>query len=194
MKVSLVILTLMLQQQVPHANTLINAGNIRRMVRSADSDTLAVHLLAMLREEPSGALDPHNSTMLRIIMKGHEKEFRRMFRLSRNVFEAVFHEISPFLREGNSYNRQQNIPARMKLGIALYYMAHGGDAAHLECSSGLTKATALKYVHQVAALICSQLAGKWMGESLLKEDGYMEGCRERFRLRNGFPYVGRNGV
>ena len=74
-----------------------------------------------------------------------------MFRLSRNVFEAVFHEISPFLREGNSYNRQQNIPARLKLGIALYYMAHGGDAAHLECASGLTKATALKYEHQVAA-------------------------------------------
>jgi len=68
MKVSLVILTLMLQQQVPHANTLINAGNIRRMVHSADSDTLAVHLLAMLREEPSGALDQHNSTMLRIVM------------------------------------------------------------------------------------------------------------------------------
>ena len=58
MKVSMVIMTLMLQQQVPHANRLINAVNIRRMAtmvcsHGADSDTLAVHLLAMLREDPS---------------------------------------------------------------------------------------------------------------------------------------------
>ena len=189
MKVAMVIMTVMLHQQVHHANAF-NSVNIRRMMRSSDSDALVVHLLATMREQPSGALDPHNCHLLRIIMRGHEIEFRRMFRLSRNVFEAVFHEISPFLRDGNSRNKKQNIPSRLKLGIALYYMAHGGDAAHLESASGLTKATALKYVHRVAALICSQLAQKWMGESLLKEDGYMEGCRERFRLRNGFPYVG----
>ncbi len=78
----------------------------------------------------------------------------------------------------------------MKLGIALYYMAHGGDAMHLEAASGLSKATALKYVHQVADLICTHLTKTWMGETLLKDDGFMELCRKRFRLRNGFPLVG----
>ena len=113
-----------------------------------------------------------------------------MFRLSRLVFEAVLAELSPFLTDGRSRNSQQNIPARLKLGVALYYMAHGGDAIHLESASGLSKATALKYVHEVAELICAHLAKKWMGEALLEEDGYMDGCRERFRLRNGFPLVG----
>ena len=89
-----------------------------------------------------------------------------------------------------SCNSEQNISARLKLGIAPYYMAHCGDAIHLEAASGLSKATALKYVHQVAELICTHLTKKLMGETLLKDDGYMEGCRERFCLRNGFPLVG----
>ena len=94
------------------------------------------------------------------------------------------------LTDSNSRKFEQNISARLKLGIALYYMAHGGDAIHLEAASGLSKATALKYVHQVAELICTHLTKKLMGETLLKDDGYMEGCRERLRLRNGFPLVG----
>jgi hypothetical protein len=72
-----------------------------------------------------------------------------MFRLSRFVFQTVLAEISPYLIDSNSRNSEQNISARLKLGIALYYMAHCGDAIHLEASSGLSKATALKYVHQV---------------------------------------------
>ncbi len=112
------------------------------MVRSSDSDALAVHLLAMMRDEPSGVLDPHNSHLMRAIMKGKEKQFRRMFRLSRNVFEAVLEEISPFLLDGNSRNHKQNIFSRLKLGVGLYYMAHGGDAVHLKSASGLSKALA----------------------------------------------------
>ncbi len=121
-------------------------------------------------------------------MKGNEEQFRRMFRLSRYVFEAVLQELSPYLQDGNSRNNQENLSARLKLGVALYYMAHGGDAIHLE--AGSAKATALKYVHQVADLICTHLKQKWMGEALLTKDKYMDGCRERFRLRNGFPLVG----
>jgi hypothetical protein len=48
--------------------------------------------------------------------------------------------------------------SRLKLGAALYYMAHGGHAFHLESASGLSKPTALKYVHEVADLFCSKLA------------------------------------
>ncbi len=89
-----------------------------------------------------------------------------------------------------SSNSQQNVSARIKLGAALYYMAHCENAIHLEAASGLSKAIALKYVHQVAELICHKLSKNWMGEARLKEDGYMNACREHFRLRNGFPLVG----
>ena len=113
---------------------------------------------------------------------------RRMFRLSHDAFETVLAEISS--TDSNSCNSEQNISASLKLGIALYYMAHGGDAMHLEAASGLSKATALKYVHQVADLICTHLTKTWMGETLLKDDGFIERCRERCRLRNEFPLVG----
>ena len=82
---------------------------------------------------------------------------------------------------GSSRNHQQDIPAHLKLGVALYFMAHAGDAVHLEAASGLSKATALKYVHEVAELICTHLTKKFMSKALLEEDGYMDGCRERFR-------------
>jgi hypothetical protein len=39
--------------------------------------------------------------------------------------------------------------AELKIGVAasvaLYFVAHGGDAIHLEAASGLLKATPLKY-------------------------------------------------
>ena len=76
-----------------------------------------------------------------------------MFRVSHNVFMVILDDLEPFLLDGNSTNVQQNIIAPLKLAIALYYMAHGGDAAHLEMVSGLSKPTALKYLHQVAELM-----------------------------------------
>ena len=83
-------------------------------------------------------------------MRGNELQFRRMFRVFRRVFEALLDELEPFLHDGRSRNSQQNVPACLKLGVALYYMAHGGDAIHLEAASGLSKANALKYVHEAA--------------------------------------------
>ena len=63
-------------------------------------------------------------------------------------FEEVLAELSPFLNDGTSRNSRHtlNIPAGLKLGVALYYMVHGGDAVHLEAASGLSESTALKYV------------------------------------------------
>jgi hypothetical protein len=61
-------------------------------------------------------------------------------------------------------------------------MADSGNAIHLEAASGLSKATALKYVHQVANLMCTHLTKKWMGEALLKDDGYMESLQKAISL------------
>jgi hypothetical protein len=61
---------------------------------------------------------------------------------------------------------------------------------HLEAASGLSKATALKYLHKVAKFICSKLAQKWMGEIILNDPNYMCANRERFRARNGLSKVG----
>ena len=165
----------------------------RHISISSHRNTLLEMLLLSTREGreiPSGDLDPLNSSINLRILKGKDKRFKQMFRLSRNVFNCLLHELVPFLDDGKSRNHRQNVPASLKLGVALYFFAHGWDAFYLEAASGLSKPTALKYVHQVAELICTKLAPQWMGPVLLKQDNYMESNRERFRLRNGVPYVG----
>ncbi len=104
------------------------------MVRNTSDDSVVVHLLAALREEPTGVNDPHTSEIIKKIRKGNEIQFRRMFRVSRLVFEAVhmLAELSPFLDDRASRKHQQNFPARLRLGVELYFMAHGGDAIHLK--------------------------------------------------------------
>jgi hypothetical protein len=58
-------------QQNGHAN----AANLRTMARTTSSDDLVVHLLASLREEPTGVNDSHNSALIRRILWGDEKQF-----------------------------------------------------------------------------------------------------------------------
>ena len=98
-----------------------------------------------------------------------------MFRLSRKVFNTILEVLSPFLNDGMSRNHQQNVSASLKLGVALYCFAHGGDSFHLEAASGLSRPTALKYVHQVAELICTKLGPHWMGPALLEQEGLSRG-------------------
>jgi hypothetical protein len=45
------------------------------MAHGTSSDELVVHLLAALREEPTGVNDPHYFDLIRRIMKGNEKQF-----------------------------------------------------------------------------------------------------------------------
>ncbi len=47
-------------------------------------------------------------------------------------------------------------------------MAHGTDAIHPEAASGLSKATALKYVDQVAELICTHLTNIMDGRNIIE--------------------------
>ena len=129
-KLAMVNMTVIAQQ-----NGHANAANLRRMARTTSSDDLVVHLLTCLREEPTRVNDPHNYDMSRKILWGNEKQFRRMFRLSRDVFETVLAETWPYLTDSNSRNSEQNISACFKLGIEFYCMAHGGDAIHLEAAS-----------------------------------------------------------
>jgi hypothetical protein len=160
---------------------------------TARDDTVAVLFLSAMRERrsnPTGVHDHRISHIMRVLTYGNAIQFKQMFRVSRIVFNAILEELHPFLMQGRSPNRRQNVSAELKLGVSLYYMAHGGDAIHLEAASGLSKATALKYLHQVAGLICSKLAPKWMGETILNDPNYMDANRERFRARNGFSKVG----
>ena len=86
-KLKLVMLTMtVLSQHQGYHPRHATMANLRRMTRSTSSDDLVVHLLAFLREEPTGVNDPFNSDILRKILRGNEKQFRRMFRLSRLVF------------------------------------------------------------------------------------------------------------
>jgi hypothetical protein len=142
------------------------------------------------RSTPSGINRPSVSPIKAIIDGGHETEFRRMFRLSRNVFEALVQDLSPWIKDGRSRDGRQNVESRAKVGIALFYMAHGGDGISLGAISGLKNNSALKYLHEVSAAITIHIAPKWMGPELLNSPGYMEKLRSRFHLRHGFPIVG----
>ncbi len=121
LKVAMVITTVLSYHQ-EHANI----ANLRRMVSrlrtTSLDDTFVVHLLAALGEELTGVNDQHNSEIIRRIMKGNKNQFRRMFWLSRCVFEAVLGELPPYPRDSNSCNSQQYAPFRMKLGLTVWLL------------------------------------------------------------------------
>ena len=62
MKAIMVILTVLSQQQGQ-----VILAHLRRMARNTSDDSLVVHLLAALRERPTGVNDPYNSDMMRRI-------------------------------------------------------------------------------------------------------------------------------
>ena len=83
----------------------------RRISIHSPADQLLPHLLAFLRESPTGDLDPLRSAINLRILYGSEKRFKKMFRLSRNVFNTVLDVLSPFLNDGMSRNHEQNVLA-----------------------------------------------------------------------------------
>ena len=92
LKAIMVILTVCAQQQ-----GRVNLAHLRRMACHTSDDALLVHLIAALREEPTGVNDPHNSDMMRRIKEGSENQFRPMFQVSSLVFEAILSALPPFL-------------------------------------------------------------------------------------------------
>jgi hypothetical protein len=86
----------------------------RLISSSASSDTLLPFLMALSRDSPTGDLNPHQSSINLRILYDFEKRFKKMFRLSRNVFECILEALSPFLNEGMSRNHQQNVSASSK--------------------------------------------------------------------------------
>ena len=145
-----------------------------------------------LRNDPSGAYDWQRSPIFfTIYWAANDLEFKRQFRMSRPAFEALVNDLSPWIKTGKSRNKKQNICTRMKVGVALYYFAHGGSGQNLAHVSGLSKGVAFKYVHQIAKLITTKIAHKWMGDGIFKMlPNYMEECRSRFHSRHAFPNVG----
>jgi hypothetical protein len=105
------------------------------------------------RDANSTTNEISKAKILRVIKNGADAEFKSMFRLSRPVFMALVHDLSPWLKHGKSRNSKKTVPAEMRIGIALYYyMAHGGDGVNLGTVSDLTSSTALKYLHRISSL------------------------------------------
>ncbi len=86
-------------------------------------------------------------------------------------------------------NSVQNMTAPAKLGISLYFMAHCMDGDVLGGAAGLERHTALKYLHQVAYVICSELSKDWIGDAILNQPEYIWKVTARFQVRRGMPYV-----
>ena len=70
--------------------------------------------------------------------------FWAAFRLSRHLFDALVIDLAPFVTDGSSRNVTQNVTARHKIGIALYYTAHRLDCDVFGGAAGLETPTALK--------------------------------------------------
>ena len=128
-------------------------------------------LMFNIREDPSGANNPNSSAIQSMIETGYDREFKKIFRLSRPVFEALVNDLSEFMKDGRSWNTRQIVTLEVKVSIALYFMAHGGNGITLGHASGLKNNTALKYLHQVSGLIATKLVHKWMGASILALQG-----------------------
>jgi hypothetical protein len=79
------------------------------------------------RAIPDGVFECYESVIKLYIHKANPEKFRAAFRVSREIFEALLRALSPFIKDEKSRNSIQNVTALVKLGIALYYMAHGMD-------------------------------------------------------------------
>jgi hypothetical protein len=66
-----------------------------------------------------------------VINHGKDHKIKAMFRLSKPVFHTLVWKLRLWLEDGQSRNQRQNLPAAVKVGIALYYMAHGGSEKNL---------------------------------------------------------------
>jgi hypothetical protein len=141
------------------------------------------------RTIPDGLYEDHESLIELLIRKANPDKFRAAFRVSREIFDALVRALSPFITDGKSKNSAQNVTAPVKLGIALYFMAHGMDGDVLGGAAGLERHTALKYLHQVVYVICSELSKDWIGDGILKQPEYIRKVTARFQARRGMPYV-----
>jgi hypothetical protein len=83
--------------------------------------------------------DISNAKILTMIKTGTDADFKSMFRLSRPVFLAASHDLSPWLKDCRSRNSRKYVPAEKKIGIAQYYTAHGGDGVDLGVVSDLSE-------------------------------------------------------
>lgn len=97
-------------------------------------NAMLMHLMAWYKQRtsPDGLYDQYESVIQLYIRKASPEKFRAAFRVSREIFEAILRAISPFIKDGKSRNSSQNVTASHKLGIALYYMAHGMDGDGLD--------------------------------------------------------------
>jgi hypothetical protein len=118
------------------------------------------------RTIPDGLYEDHESLIELLIRKANPDKFRAAFRVSREIFDALVRALSPFITDGKSKNSAQNVTAPVKLGIALYFMAHGMDGDVLGGAAGLERHTALKYLHQDVYVICSELSKDWIGDGI----------------------------
>ena len=75
-----------------------------------------------MRADLTGVNDPHNLYIMLRILYADEIQFRRMFQVLGDVSDSLLEDPSQYLRGRWSYNTKQNIPASLKLGIALFYM------------------------------------------------------------------------
>ncbi len=76
---------------------------------------------------------------------------------------------------------EQNVTADAKIAIALCFMAHGDTGFTLRVAAKLKTNIAIKYLHEVPALIADKLKGKWMRNGILEQyPTNMENCRARF--------------
>ena len=81
---------------------------------------VALHRYMICRRPNDGDKD-WKSKIARVTQKGREFKINAMFRLSKHVFLSSVRSLD----NGHSRNQKQSIPASVKVGIALYYMAHG---------------------------------------------------------------------
>jgi hypothetical protein len=133
--------------------------------------------------------DPHTSPLYRTLAMGSNSEFKRMFCMSRTLFESLCAELEPYIPDGRSLNARQNLSTRFKVAIAFYYFEHGVSLDVPGDVCGLNSKTASYYVNIVADFIGVVIGPKWMGADLNNDLFYLGNVEARFRARMGLPHA-----
>ena len=107
-----------------------------------------------------------------------------MYRLSILVFDALVPDLATLISEGRSRNVSQNDTARHKIGIALYYMAHGVDGDVLGGAAGLGKTDCtIKLAPSCVGYLLRNIKEIYIGEGILNQPNQFEKVRARFYAR-----------
>jgi hypothetical protein len=128
-----------------------------------------------------------SSTISCMLDSWPDAHFKQRLRVTKGVFNAVVDGVAHRVRDSCPWTSALQVPARFKVGVALYHLAHGGDFVTTSDVANVGVATVHQYVREVCAgIISGPLKATFMRKPT---DAERELVRRQFALRRGITNV-----